>query len=69
MGKKVTVPEVKKPERVTEKDALEARFQTEWSSLRHLGTSGTRRAWSEQQSGPGKFTGSQGHRKKPSQRG
>lgn len=50
--------------RVTEEDAFEAQFQTEGSGLRHLGTGGTRWAWSEQPSGPGKATGSQGNRKR-----
>lgn len=39
----------------------------EWSSPRHLGMRGTRRAWNRQQSGTGKFIGSQSHRKKPSE--
>lgn len=66
---RVQVLKEKKPGRVTEEYALEAQFETEWSSLKHLGMRGTRWAWNGQQSGTGKFSGSQGNRKKLSQRG
>lgn len=51
------VLEETKAGKAAEEDTSEARFQSEWSSLRHLGMRGTRCAWNGPNQAPGNSLG------------